>query len=350
MTRDLAVVPNSVVDRQGQPRFGTFRGELPAVSFRELSGDWEPSWWQWPARRKRWNYGIAVTDEVLLCQAVVQGGYFGQAFTYVVDLYEERAVAELKFTGAPEVQAHVNDRPSRGHMSAFRTAGAALETSRDPAGGAFRWTSRIGAVHHREPGGIELDARLGVEPVGPALTVISPVEDGGLLNVTQKWAGLPLEGDLRVGTRTYRLDGGLGAMDYTQGILARRTTWRWALALGRLFDGRSVGINLVEGFNEGREDTNENALWVGDRLIPLGRATFEFDRDHPDRLWSLTTECGTVELYFWPYHVYRDVRRWKIIDSWFIQPAGRFEGRLRIDDQTHEVSLYGVTEDQDILW
>lgn len=350
MTRKLPVVPNGVVDRQGSPRFGTFRGELPAVKLDGLSGLWEPKWWQWPLRRKRWNYGLVCTDEVLVCQAVVHGGYFGQAFSYVVDLYEEKAVCEISLTGAPSAQALVNDRPSRGHHSSFRTAGAEMATTRDLAGGPFRWTSRISAARLLQPGGMVMDAQIGVDDVGPALTLISPVDNGGLLNITQKWAALPVRGDLRVGSRTYRLDGGLAGMDYTQGILARRTTWRWAMALGRLFDGRRVGINLVEGFNDSLDDVGESAIWIGDRLIPLERPTFEFYPEHPERPWSISTADDRLELYFWPYHVYRNMRRWKVIDSWFLQPAGRFEGRIRLDGKVEELTLYGVTEDQDVWW
>lgn len=349
MENQLQMVPNALVDAAGAPQFGTYRGELPAVDYEALRPPWQPLWWQWPARRKRWNYGIAVTDEVLVCQAVIEGGYFGQSFIYAVDLFEERAVAQVKLTGLPRAQARVNDRPAMGHRSTFSAPGASLAIERPPTGEAYRWKTDISAVHHREPGGLAMDAEVAVDGAGPALTVISPVDDG-LVNMTQKWAGLDLSGDLRVGSRSYRLDRGLAALDYTQGLLARRTCWRWALALGRLYDGRSVGINLVAGFNDGTDRANENALWIGDRLVPLGRAHFDFDREHPERLWSIHTDCGRLELWFWPYHIYRDVRRWKIIDSWFIQPAGRFEGRLTLDGTTHELSLYGVTEDQDVRW
>ena len=159
-----------------------------------------------------------------------------------------------------------------------------------------------------------------------------------------------MRGRFGVGSRSYRLDGGLAGLDYTQGILGRRTCWRWAHALGHLADGRSVGINLVAGFNDDNEDTNENALWIGDQLIPLGRAEFDYNSEDPSQMWTITTDCGTVHLHFDAYFVFREERHWKVIDSSFVQPAGRFEGILKVDGQRHDVTLFGVTEDQDVYW
>ena len=345
----LNVVPNSVVDRQGAPRFGTFQGELPAVDLRRLAGRHRPRWWHWRARRKKWHYTIGVTDEVLICQAVVEGGYFGQGFMYVVDLYEERAVAEISSAGLPGMQARVNDRPGRGHHSSYRAPGIELALERGESSRRYRWKHRLHSLRQREPGGLALDADIDLEGAGPPLTVISPV-DGGVVNVTQKWAGLAMAGELQVGSRSYRLDDGLVGLDYTQGLLGRRTSWNWALGMGRLSDGRPVGLNLVAGFNDGDDSTNENALWVGDQLISLGRAHFEYQSSNPEHFWTVRTDDGAVDLYFEPCYVYRESRDWKVIDSYFVQPAGRFEGTIEVDGQRRPVTLFGVTEDQDVLW
>ncbi len=348
--RKIPVVPNSIVDRDGAPHFGSFSGELPTVALDRLRGEYAPAWWKWKIRRKRWHYVIAVTDEVILCQAVVDGRYFGQSFFYAVDLYEERVVVHNTFTGLPDIQARVNDRPARGHLAAFGAPGVHLSTHRGPVSDPYQWKATLNSFITGEPGGLTLDAQIDPRGQSPALTVIAPVLDGGIVNVTQKWAGLPTTGRLKVGSRSYRLDDGVAGLDYTQGILGRRTAWRWSMALGHLSDGRRVGINLVAGFNDDHPTANENALWVGDRLIPLERAEFEFEKDDPSRPWSVRTFDGVVDLYFQPYYVHRDVRNMGVINSYFIQPAGRFDGRIVLDGTTHHVVLHGVTEDQDVRW
>ena len=103
----------------------------------------------------------------------------------------------------------------------------------------------------------------------PALTLIAPVEGDGLVNVTQKRGGLLALGSLEVGGKRFRLDGGVGGLDYTQGYMARHTSWRWAFAAGRLADGTPVGFNFAEGFNESTEH-NENGLLGGGSALPTG--------------------------------------------------------------------------------
>ena len=350
----LQSVPNRVVSDAGVPQFGSYRGELPGVAFDGLGGEFHVAPWMWRLRRKRWQYSLAVTQDLLMAQAVVDGRYFSQAFFYAVDLREERVVGKASFVGAPDVQGVVNDFPGAQHFSRFRAPGARLIHHREPLRAPLRWQTDVAEVLALQPGGIHVDAAMQTDPVGaggvaPALTVISPVA-GGRLNVTQKWAGLPLSGRARVGSRTYDLAGGVGGMDYTQGILGRRTTWRWAMALGYLHDGRSVGINLVEGFNDDHPTANENALWLGDELIPLDRARFTFDRDHPERLWEIETKDGQLKLRFEAFYVHDESHNLGVIRSHFVQPAGRFDGVLRLGGEHHRLVLHGVTEDQDVRW
>ncbi len=347
--KDLKSVPNDVLDRRGAPRFGTYRGEFPVVDYERLSVPERPRWWHWLARRKRWHYTIACTDEVLVGHAVVDGAYFVQSFIYVVDLYEERAILNRAFTGLPARQGAVNKRPGMGHHSWFRIPGVRFDLSRREGNASYRWEGEVHPFLQGERQGMSLEATIAVGEA-PALSVVSPVSGGGMVNTTQKWVGLPLSGYLRVGSRSYRLDGGTAGVDYTHGLLDRRTAWRWALAMGRLSDGRRVGLNLVEGFNDGDDDISENGLWVGDRFIGLGRAVFEYDRDKPEDEWRVRTEDGQVDLRFESSHVYRDLRNWGFVDCYFVQPAGRFQGRLQIDGEDHWVELTGVTEDQDICW
>lgn len=350
MGREIPVVPNGVVDRRGAPNYGTFRGELPSVGLKTLSGEHRPAWWKWRLRRKRWNYTLIVTDEILIGQAVVDGRYFGQGFLYAVDLFEERPVARASFVGLPDVQMNVNDHPARGHKAIFRGPGVELSTHRGPLSDPYRWKASLHPLILGQPQGMDGEALIDPRGGAPALTVIAPVGDGGVVNVTQKWAGLPMTGNVRIGSRTYRLNEGLAGLDYTQGILARRTAWRWAMGLGRLYDGRRVGINIVAGFNDDHPTANENALWLGDRLIALDRAQFEFSRDEPNRAWSVRTVDGAVDLYFEPYYVHHESRNLGVINSHFVQPAGRFEGRIKVDGEVLDVTLFGVTEDQDVRW
>jgi hypothetical protein len=111
-----------------------------------------------------------------------------------------------------------------------------------------------------------------------------------------------------------------------------------------------VSINLVEGFNESGP-ANENALWLGDRLYPLARAHFEYERHDLMIPWHVRTADGAVDLLFRPLYVHREDHDFKVVVSHFAQPLGLFEGTVRVDGHTYSLSgVPGVTEDQDMLW
>ncbi|TXD35573.1 DUF2804 domain-containing protein [Lujinxingia vulgaris] len=343
-------VPNAMVDRLGSARIGTYRGELPAVQLHRLRGAEALEGAAAKVRRKRWQYSAICTDEVFVAQAIVHAGYAAHTFMYAVDLLEERPVLRFGGLGVPGLQVEVGDCPGVGLAAHYRRPGAHLFTRREPRGMPYEVGATLGTWAAPAFGKTDLLAELHTEQAAPALTVISPVPDPGRINVTQKWTALPVKGHFKVGSRSYDLDGGLGALDYTQGYLGRQTAWRWAMGMGRLPDGRRVGLNLVEGFNDTHPTANENALWVGRELIGLGRARFTFEKEHPERPWEVTTGCGRVRLHFRSIFVHREVRNLGPIRSYFLQPAGIFEGEIKVGGTTYPVRLVGVTEDQDIWW
>ena len=158
----------------------------------------------------------------------------------------------------------------------------ASEVTRPSPTDRYRLRSYVSFFRRPIQGELVLDAE--VMPAGgaPALTVVAPVP-GGLVNVTQKSSAMLLLGALTTKRRTYELDGGLASLDYTQGVLARQTAWRWASGVGRMADGTPFGFNLIQGFNDSSPAANENAFWMGSRLSPLGRARFEYNREDVSR-------------------------------------------------------------------
>jgi hypothetical protein len=347
----LPFAPASLATASGEPRFGTYQGELSRVDLGQLKGPWAPSaTTSRLLKRKRWHYTLAATPEVMALFAVVDVGYSANSFAVALDLQEQRVLCDVSFLGAPGPLAEVGDRPGPGLSASFRTLGGRLTARRGEEDERYKLEVdvsrlRTGSLQH-----FQWNGELLVAGSPPALTVIAPVEGDGFVNVTQKRNGLLAVGSLEAGGKRYRLDGGVGGTDYTQGYLARHTRWRWAFAAGRLADGTPIGLNLVEGFNEGGQ-ANENALFLGDKLYPLGRARFTYDKADLLQPWHLTTLDGAVDLHFKPLHVHREDHDFKVVVSHFAQPLGLFEGTVRVGGHTYTLSrVPGVTEDQDMLW
>ncbi len=346
----LPTCPHDVVDENGAPRFGTYQGLPENVAFAELKAPYALSKRDKLLRHKRWMYAFVATPEVTFLCSVANLNYTSNSFALVLDRAENRVLVDHGYLGLTAPFVQVNDQPGAGFRAHFRIPGVDAQWARPFGGDRYHLSLRHGMrLPLRQPSlACELELQAAGAP--PPLTVIAPV-DGGTVNVTTKWAGLTSFGTLTAGGKTFKLDGGVGGFDYTNGLLARHTTWRWAFACGRLDDGSPVGLNLAEGVNEAGEEVIENALWLKGALHPLKRARFRFEKKKPMAGWEIETDDGAVNLRFTPLGMHRESRDLKVVKSYFVQPVGYFEGTLKIGGQTYPVSqLAGVTEDQDIIW
>ncbi len=344
----LPSAPPSISNERGEPRFGTYSGSVPLVDLKTLSGPYALGAARRMVKHKKWLYTFVATRECIALCACADLSYTSNAFALVVDLTRSEVLLDTSVLGLPAPMVNVSDEPAEG--LSVRYSSPTLRISKSRARGAERYS-----LHTRAgfPGRRTLNWKMDLLAAGaaPALTVVAPVGEDGVVNVTQKTGALLSFGTLEAKGRTFTLDGGVGGMDYTHGYLARHTAWRWAFACGRLKDGTPISLNLVEGFNETRADVNENALWVGSRLIPLGRARFQWNKQQPLDPWDVETDDGMVQLTFKPIGAHQESRDLKLVKSWFVQPVGLFEGLITVDGVAHPIErLAGVTEDQDILW
>lgn len=343
----LAQAPGSVADSEGRPNFGTFSGALGRVDLGELRGEFQLSRPLRRLKRKRWLYWFAATHEVAVLSAAVDVGYTANAFATAVDLKTGEVLHDSTVLGVPQLVS-VSDEANEGLEVRYRDPRLSFKSSRVVGAPRFEVELRAGLPLLGKR--VDVDLELLAAGAPPPLSVVAPVT-GGIVNVTQKWAGLLAFGTLTANGRKYVLDGGVGGMDYTHGYLARRTAWRWGFACGRLEDGSPVGINLVEGFNDGQASVNENALWVRGQLVPLSRARFTWNESDPLDKWRITTDEGELDLSFKPLAMHREERNVVVAKSHFVQPVGLFEGTLKVHGEILRVSaLPGVTEEQDVTW
>ena len=163
----------------------------------------------------------------------------------------------------------------------------------------------------------------------PALTVVAPVAEDGVVNVTQKWAGLLSFGKLEAagGASTWTAEWAAGLHPRVPGTAHR-------LEVGvRLRPARRrhpAGLNLVEGFNEGDSTANENALWLGRELFLLPRVRFEFNKADVLDEWKVRADDGSVDLRFRPIGAHREERDLKLVKSHFVQPVGTWKGTVTV--------------------
>jgi hypothetical protein len=331
--RTLGPPPATVVDPQlRRPHVGSFAGPLPPVDLGPLAGAMTRL-----LRRKRWIYAAVATDAAFVGLAIVDLGYASNCFAFTWLAGQEGLAVDRSHVGPPGA-ARVGDRAGEGCLATFTLPRARARIER---GADSRY-----AVSYRGPG-FELDVRLDSAGAPPPIAAIADLGDGRV-NTTEKRALLVGEGHVQIGGRRVGLDGALGGLDYTHGLLRRRTAWRWAFALGRARSGERVAFNLVEGF----VGEPECALWIDDRLYPLAEGRFGYDLAAPLRPWTVRTADGAVDLHFEPGGMHAERKRLGLVASTFLQPVGRYRGTIAVPGRASlELDgAPGVAEHQDVLW
>jgi hypothetical protein len=326
----LPKAPPAVVGPDGQPLFGRYAGLATQFDWARLAGSHARGALWRRFHHKRWHYVALGTEEVFCAVAIVNLGWASSCFAYAFDRNDEDMLANFSQEGLPgaaRVAQHADGR------SVFSAKDTHIVIGCEGAG---RYRLELASPY------LEIDAQFG-PPTAPLLLAAGPVE-GGSVHATQKSSGMPVTGEVRLWRGEYRLDGGVASFDYSNGLLARHTAWRWA-----------SGHNLELGFNlqAGYFGAHENALWLDGQVHPLAAAHFIYDRHDPLASWHIFTEDDLLELVFTPEGARRQNRNLVVAASKYLQPVGTFTGWVRASaDEPKRVvgKLAGVTEDHTSTW
>jgi len=337
---DLSLTPSTMPSAaaigvpgvDGYPQFGRFAGTAGRIDWSSLSAPYARNVLWRRLHHKRWQYVALCTEQVFCGIAIVDIGWTNTAFAYAFDRRQRKVVASFSQDGLPGLTAHVPNTPQG--TSHFRFFGKRI-TYRAFEGGRHH-------VLELRCGDFEIDATFNAGTTPPLLAV-GPIE-GGSVHATQKSPGMLLGGEVRVKEGKYDLNGGIASYDYSNGLLARDTEWRWASA-----HGLDVGFNLQSGYFGG----HENVLWLDGRLIPLGAASFDYDRTDPMAPWHIRTDDGLLDVHFEPEGMRREDKNLMVAVSRYVQPIGSFSGWVKAapDAPAREIRrLGGVTEDHFSRW
>lgn len=326
---DLPAAPDALLDEQGQPRFGRYQGQIGQLDWQRMP----LSRWQRilrPLRHKRWQYLALTHPDYIIGLAVVDVGWTGAAFAYLFDRRAARLLADVSAESFPRHQAHVSDH----------------------AFGAARYDSpKLRICFGRQDGylavtvtsaQLQLAAHISVSQQTPVLAAIAPGD--WRAHSTHKSGALEVSGFADCQGQRFSLDGAIASLDYSNGLLARQTAWRWASA-----HRAGLGFNLQQGYM----GDGENALWMDRQLFPLAGVTFDYDPAQPLRPWQIHSDDGLLALQFTPEGLRSKNQNLLIASSRYIQVIGRFDGHIShpVSQAVHIVqNLAGVTEDHFARW
>jgi hypothetical protein len=324
----LAPAPSDAVGPDGLLRCGRYQGLAGAPGWARLAPPQARGALWRRLHHKRWHFVALVTEELFCGVAVVDIGWSNTCFAYAFDRAERRVVAAFSPLGVAGLTASVGATVAEGASFSLPGRRIAIEAS-----GPHSHRLRLRAGRFR------IDAAYGGD--GPRLLALGPTFDGGSVHSTQKSPGLALSGEVQAGARRYTLDGGVASYDFSNGLLGRRTAWRWISA-----HGAQLGFNLQSGYF----GDAENALWLDGRLFPLGALAVAVEANG---CWTMRTADGLLDLRFTPEGMRRDDKQLLVASSRMRQHLGRFDGWVREGAEAPRrpvAGLAGLAEDFDARW
>ena len=280
-------------------------------------------------QRKGWMYFGAFTPRYMVGYAVADAGLMASAFVYVYDR-QTKQLAEHKATVPFGFAREFAPSPD----SAWELKNGSRHWQAQAADGGWD-------VSFQAPG-LKLEMRF--RDAGPGMTAIAS-SPGRPFHHTWKLCALPVSLVLEVdGQRSEQQAS--GTLDFTLGYPPRHTDWNWASLDGLTDDGQRIGVNLVAHFMNG----HENALWLGDRLLPLAQAVFQYDPAQLLQPWRVHTADGLLDVTFMPEGERREDISVGLLASRFTQPFGRFSGTLRTAQGVKKIEGFGVVEQHHAVW
>jgi uncharacterized protein DUF2804 len=369
--------PERIVEADGRVHVGWFERPVSVLNLEEAParhglmrlrggplGGIERAWRR--MRLKKWEYTSIVTPRHLFAAVVVDSGYVGAAFSYVV----ERATGKRHewSTLVPMAVGVSVAASSIGGESVCRRRGwGGVRIASHPPSGTR--TVEVELAAHGETRAMtaapDLVASFTVHDDGMHPMPVAVVEESepGCWLYTHKCYGLPAGGTLRAGDMVEEVDMGeaWAGIDYNVGFRPHETWWNWAAAAGRAADGTPVGFNLTahrpwpgSGAEVPRkeEDAADCAIWIGNQLVKIRRAEFEYAASDLMAPWRVRDDAGLVDLRFEPLGDRREHTNLGLVVSRLNQLYGRFRGELRGRDGEHVTidDVFGVTEQHFARW
>ena len=316
----LAEAPKSLSQFASVPvSFGLYKGPISDISTQSWSGLRR-------SQRKTWMYAGAFSERYFVGFAIADAGIVGTAFVYVFDsqtgkYVEEKITVPFGFGSDFDPDLH--------------TTWTLRKFSITPNGDDLIFAHQ----------GKRIQLKMTVTENGQGSTTIAPAGDRPFHH-SYKNLLLPTIVDVIVDGEAIHCEGNIGGIDFSKGYPPRHTFWNWASLNAKTDNGIEFGINLVGDFN----NSIENALWVGGKVIQLSQATFSYGRPVEKSIWEIKTLDGVISMKFTPQGVRGEDINAIFMSSRFKQPFGKFSGTIKIDGILHNFTAEGVVEEHFAKW
>jgi hypothetical protein len=297
-------------------------------------------------RMKQWDYYAVFTSTHFFSATVADIGYVGNVFVYVIDFqakwyHEESILIPLaKGISLPRNSTEGDVLFDNGKLSiAFHLEGNSRRIRVDWPG-------------FSQGQGVTSDITLTCPPGHESIVMATPIGDKRFY-YNRKINCMPAEGWFTVGEQQHVIDPetSLGGLDWGRGVWEYKSFWLWASLSAYLPDGRTIGLNMGEGFGDLSRAT-ENCFILDGRIHKLEQIPFQYDPADFMKPWKFVSSDGRLDLEFVPFLDRTAKSNVVLVDSEVHQMFGRYSGTLVTDEgETIAISdLIGFAEAHHARW
>lgn len=317
----LPTPPNLTADS------GRFIGEIADLSTQQ----WDNKPWRRRLQRKAWVFAGLHTEKWSIGFAIADAGLIGSAFVYVFER-ENRQCTEQKLMRPLAFAGDFAPSPHRVWQLHNRVQ-------------QYRWQA-FDNGYQAEFTGKNLSLRLTMEDNSRSVCALNRLIERPF-QYTHKNIGLSSKVVLDINGKHHEYESQHGMMDFSLGYPSRHAQWQWACLSGCTAEGITVGINAVAQYFNGLE----NALWLGDELMPLPQMIFDYQPNDILRPWHIHSTDQRLQITFTPEGLRRENIQLLILASHFQQPFGHFVGQYcDSTGKVHEIKGFGVVEQHRATW
>ncbi len=297
-------------------------------------------------RIKQWDYYAVFTPTHFFSATVADIGYVGNVFVYVIDFqtkwYHEESIL------IPLAKGVNLPRNSTEGDVLFDNGKLRIEFLLD--GNARR--IQVDWPGFNQGQGVSSDITLTCPPDHESVVMVTPIGDKRFY-YNRKINCMPAKGWFTVGDQRQVADpkNSLGGLDWGRGVWDYKSFWLWASLSAYLPDGRTIGLNMGEGFGDLSRAT-ENCFILDGRVHKLERIPFQYDPTDFMKPWKFVSSDGRLDLEFVPFLERTAKSNVLLIDSEVHQMFGRYSGMVVTDEgETITINdLIGFAEEHHARW
>lgn len=180
-----------------------------------------------------------------------------------------------------------------------------------------------------------------VQSTDKSMVIATPFNKNKHFYYNQKINNLIANGYFQIGERKYKVQNGIGVLDWGRGVWTYSNTWYWSSLSYQNKNGDYIGFNLGYGFGD-TSKASENMLFFNKEAYKLDDVVFLIPQDEKGNYkylepWKFTSKQNDINLTFTPIIDRHDDTNLLILCSLQHQVFGYFNGTIKVKDKTFKI-------------